>query len=533
MIETLRVDFEHDIYDTNRIEKNLGTKLATTFHKKTLDKVIQKNLFFKEGERLSPYLLADNERYLRTLEYIKDARILVEFTESSNDSVDVLVITKDVFSIGLNLSISSPDNGRFQLREENLLGTGDRVSVNGYYENPRSPNTGIGGEFIKRNIGGSFVDFVSGYRDYDFAFTSGRNQETIVYARLEKPLVTAYKPSTGALEWSYQRTRNVYADTLYESGIKYQLYNLDAWFGYSLGNKRALLENRLIQIHQFIAIRGIKQHFLKVPAKYVDSFDYRFTDFTGGLASFNIFRQSFYKSSFLYGFGRSEDIPEGFSIAATAGFIKRRNIGRPYTGIDVAFSNFSQKGFYSSYTFRVGGYFNRKRFEDVDLLFEVDHFTRLRKLSKKWYNRIFVNTGITSQVNPVFNTPLFLNSEFGLPYFSNGTLSSDLRATVKGETVFYNMTKILGFRFAPFLLVDAVLLKPSKQGLEKIDLFTAIGGGIRTRNENMVFGTIELKGYYFPRTNGDMKPWQVELSSNIRFPFNRNFISRPDFIQAN
>ena len=85
----------------------------------------------------------------------------------------------------------------------------------------------------------------------------------------------------------------------------------------------------------------------------------------------------------------------------------------------------------------------------------------------------------------------------------------------------------------PFVFSDAILLKPTKMNLNKTDIFTAIGGGVRTRNENLTFGTIELKGYFFPRTNGDMKGWKIELNSNIRFKFRSSFISRPDFIIAN
>ena len=182
---------------------------------------------------------------------------------------------------------------------------------------------------------------------------------------------------------------------------------------------------------------------------------------------------------------------------------------------------------------RLGGYFSQDRFEDIDFVFDINHFTRLRKLNSNWYNRVFMGTGISAQANPVLNTPLYLNNDFGLPYFNNGSLSSDLRATVKIESVFYNTTKILGFRFAPFVFTDAILLKPIRLNLQHSDIFTAIGGGVRTRNENLVFGTIELKAYYFPRTNGDMKRWEVELRSNIRFKFSSSFIRRPDFIIVN
>jgi hypothetical protein len=535
-IQTIRLGFEYDINDTSHVKKGIGVAVGKKFHKNTSSNVIRNNLFFREGDPVYPYLLADNERYLRDLVYLKDAKILVDYAKGSNDSVDVTVLTKDVFSIGGKLQISSTSQarGRAELREENFMGSGTRLLLSGYHEKGRFPQTAIGGELIRRNIAGTFIDWTSGYQDYRTAFSSGRNQETVVYTRFEKPLVTAYIPSTGSLEWSYQRTRNVYdGDSLYRYDIKYAYYNLDGWFGYSLDSKRSLYAHKEIRIHRFIAIRGFKQHFLSLPTKYQKVYDYRFTDFTGALASINIFKQVFYKTNFIYGFGRSEDIPEGFSTAVTAGYVKKQNVRRPYSGLDASLARYNKQGFYSNFTIRLGGYFYQKRFEDVDLLFSVDHFTRLRKISSGWYSRLFISSGITAQVNPSLNAPLYLTSEFGLPYFNNGSVSSDLRTTVKAESVFYNTTKILGFRFAPFAFTDLSMVKPSKMGLEKSDLYTAVGGGIRTRNENLVYGTIELKAYYFPRLNGDMKSWKLELNSNIRFRYRSSFISRPDFITAN
>lgn len=541
-IETVILGFEYNMNDTTELKKNIGVTIGKVFHKNTSDKVIKNNLFFKEGDRLYPYLLADNERYLRELSYTSDARILVDYAEGSRDSVDIVILTKDVFSIGGRLAINGKNQARAELRDENFLGSGNRLLISGYYQNPRSPKTGFGGEYIRRNIRGTFIDWVSGYQNYKQAFSSGRNQETVIYTRLEKPLVTPYIPSTGALEWSYQNTRNAYdTDSLYRAKINYAVYNIDAWFGYSLDSKRSIYANKEIRVHKFIAIRTFKQHFIETPLRYKDSFDYRFTNSTGILASLNIFKQIFYKTNFIYGFGRTEDVPEGFSAALTTGYATKQNdgyfikenINRPYAGLDLSLGNFKKKGFYTSYTFKFGGYFYQKRFEDVDFLLDINHFTRLRKLSKSWFNRLFIYAGIAAQANPVLNTPLFLNSEFGLPYFSNGSLSSDLRATIKGEAVFFNTKKILGFRFAPFAFTDLILLKPAKLGLSDSDLFTAVGGGIRTRNENLVFGTIELRGYYFPRVNGDMKSWKVEVTSNIRFKYKSSFINRPGFIIAN
>lgn len=534
-IEIAPLGFQYDLYDTTKVKNDFIVKLARRFHKNTTALVIRRNLFFEQGSQVYPYLLADNERYLRDLEYIKDARILVAGIAGSADSVDVVVLTRDVFSIGGRVSASSIEKATVELKEENLYGSGNRLSLLGFYEKQRSPENAWGVELLKRNIKGSFINWTAGFQNFHTSFSSYRNDETTIYTKLEKPLVTPYIPSTGAIEARYAKTGNNYytTDSVYNKDHQYEYYNIDAWFGYSLDSRRSLYANKEIRVHRFIAVRAFKQQFLDLPQQYETAFDYRFANFAGILASLNIFRQVFYKTNFVYGFGRNEDIPEGFTFALTAGYINKQKIKRPYGGIDLQLTNFKEKGFYSNYTFRLGGYFHRKRFEDVDLLADAQYFTRLKKMNSSWFHRAFISAGVTTQINPVLNTPLFLNSIYGLPYFNNDMINADLRATVKIESVFYNVRKILGFRFAPFVFGDMSMLKPSKQNLDKSMLFSAIGGGVRTRNENLVFGTIELKGYYFPRTNGDMREWKIELNSNIRFRYKSSFINRPEVIIAN
>lgn len=534
-VEVVRLSFQRNIWDTNFVKYNFGIRLANVFHKNSTDKVIRKNLFFEEGGRLYPYLFADNERYLRDLSFIQDARILVDFAESGKDSVDVLVLTKDVFSLGAKVKIDDKTRGRIEVSDENIAGSATKLTVSGLYDEPRHPQKALAAELVRRNIGGSFIDWTAGFSNFGSSYSNGRWEETKVYSRIEKPLVTPFIPTTGSLEGGYYKSGDAYGfDSVYKADYRYEYYNIDGWFGYSLDNKRSLYNNREIRIHNFIAFRAFVQQFIKTPGRTTSFFDYRFANTMGLLASFNVFKQVFYKTSFIYGFGRGEDVPEGFSLALITGITKKNGQKRPYSGLDFGFANFRSKGFYSNYTFRMGGYFYRNRIEDMDVLFNVEHFTRLKKLNGHWYQRTFINTGVTAQINPVLNAPLFINSNFGLPYFSpENTPGADLRAAVKLESVYYNTKKILGFRFAPFTFTDFIFLKPTKQSLGKGGLYTAFGGGIRTRNENLVFGTIELKGFYFPRTNGGMDPWKIEVSTNIRFKYNSSFIRRPEFVSPN
>ena len=536
-IDLINLGFESSINDTGVVSSKFGVDLARRFHKNSKDNTIRRNLFFKEGDRLSPYLLADNERYLRELVYLQDAKILVNYIEDNTDSVYVIVITKDVFSLGAKLTISSSTKARLDLKEENFGGTGSKIMLNGFYDKPRNPRGGFGGELSKRNIRGSFIDWTTGFQTFNPSFNSDRREENTFYTRVEKPLVTPYIPSTGALEAAVYRTSNAYDnDSIYQRELRYEYYHLDAWVGYSLDSKRHLYANKEIRKHRFLAGRVFQQRFSAVPQVIkigIDTF-HQYVDIRGALASLNFFKQVFYKTNFIYGFGVSEDIPEGYSIAVTGGYVNKEGVNRPYSGIDFQFTRFSKRSVYSNYTFRVGGYYHKYRFEDVDLLFELEHITHLRRLSRDWRLRSFLTTSITAQVNPVLSSPLYLASVYGLPYYGTVVKTyGDMRATIRGESVFFNTRKIVGFRFAPFVFGDASLMKQTKMNLKKSDIYTAIGGGIRSRNENLIFGTIELKGYYFPRHFYDMNDWKIELNSNIRFKYKSVFIKRPDFIVDN
>jgi len=533
-INLIGLGFDRNINDTYVIKDNVWIRIARQLHKNSTAKLIRKSLFFKEGDLVYPYLVADNERYLRDLVFLQDARIIIENAGDSLNSVDVFIITKDVFSIGGHVHISGNTEGRVDLEEENLKGTGTRLAGGVYYNNDRADKAAFNAEIVRRNIKGSFVDFTAGFNNYHVSLDTFRNQEANVYLKLEKPLVTPFIPTTGAIELNYFKTYNqYYVDTLYKDQYQYEYYNVDAWFGHSLDSRRALYAEREIKVHQFAGLRVFTQRFFSIPIKYKTEYNFRFADATGVLGSYYIFRQSFYKTNYVYGFGRNEDVPEGFSIAATGGWLNRQSYKRPYAGIDMQLTNFRKKGFYNDYTFRAGGFFRNHRFEDVDLLFNIDHFSRLKKLGANWYHRIFASAGIAAQVNPFLNAPLTLNSMYGLPYFSNNNINADLRATTRLESVFFNTRKLLGLRFAPFIFGDGSLLKNTKLNLKNSDMYSAVGGGIRSRNENLIFGTMELRAYYFPRVIGGMHPWKVEFTSNLRFKYNSTFIKRPDFVQPN
>ena len=533
-IRMLRIGFERNINDTTIIKNNFGVIVANGLHKKTTFKVINNNLFFKEGDKIHPYLLADNERHLREQVYIQDARILIDSIVGTKDSVDIIVITKDVFPIGGAADIGGPTKIAVQIKNDNIVGSGSRLSVSTLFDKDRNPKFGYDASFLKRNIGGSFIDLGIGFTTFRNAFNSGRKEETFFFTHFEKPLVTPYIPWIGALDISFNKTNNAYLkDSVYNSDFKYNFRNFDSWFGYNFGSQRLMYKNMQTRIRKFIALRAMCLEFTDIPDINRQKYDYRYANVTGMLASFSVFKQEAYRANFIYGFGRNEDIPVGFNASFIGGWAKKEDRSRGYVGLEALRSHFSKKGFYSTYTFKVGGYMYKKNLEDVDILLNIDHFTRLRKMNKYWFTRTFFTAGFSKQFTPLLNPPLNINSVFGLPYFRGNLGPSDLRTTVRVETVFFDMHKFYGFRLAPFVFGDMSMLTPTNRSFEKSNLYSAIGAGIRTRNENLTFGTIEIRGYYFPRTVEGMKNYKIEVNTNIRFKYNSTFIRKPDFVLPN
>ncbi len=529
-----RLGFERNFYDTNRIRQNVGIVIANALHRNSALPVIKKNLFFREGDPLIPYLLADNERHLRELEFIQDARFEILPVELHNDSVDVIVVTKDVFSLGATVSARKINEFYFRLYDKNLWGRGNQFTVYGLYDFNRSPRWGYGAEYMHRNLMGSFIDWSTGFQTLSPGFNSGRREEIIAYTRFVRPLVSAYFGWTGALDLSFHRLSNNYiSDSLFKKEYKYQYTNADLWVGYNIGSRRMLIKNTASRLKKFIAIRGFHDQFQQIPGRYANEYNYQYADISGVLGAFTVFKQSFYKTRFVYGFGRSEDVPEGFTASLIGGWTNKQGRSRPYMGFDFQVNNFKTSGHYISYTVRAGGYLYQKKTEDLDLLLDVNHFSRLKHLGGRWYHRWFLGGSFTKQSAPVLNVPLFLNSTFALPQFNNGNIAANSRSVLRGECVFYNTWKFIGFRFAPFIFYDAAFLTQEGNGIRKGDFFSSPGAGVRTRNESLIFETMQLKAYIFPRQTEGMKSWRVEFSTNIRFKYNAEFIKRPEFVVAN
>lgn len=525
-----RLPFGITIADTSRKLINALTSLANDLHHVTKIKVIRRNLFFKSGQPLMPFLMADNERFLRQLLYLQDADFKVVYPHSHSDSVDVIVEVKDVFSLGGAVNSLGLQRSEIEFREDNFAGSGNAGVVYALYDTKRSSTFSFGGEYIRRNIGGSFIDGKIGYQSFYPTF-NGTKEDNNYYLSLSKPLVNRYMKWTYELDASFHATRSRYgSDSLYFSDTRYRYNNFEGWAGYNMNARDFTPEEENTKLRKLIGLRYITRKFQQVPEKYKSVYNWQYADLMGLLGTLTFYRQNFYKTQFIYGFGRNEDIPQGLIMSFTTGYTIKENQSRPFIGFNYEHYQFNKNNNYLSYTIRAEGHLNQKSIEDINLLGSVFYFDHLKSIGTKWKQRFFLNLDFAQQINSVLNEPLFANSSFGLPEYGQDWVGGTLRTTAKAESVFFSPYSIVAFRFAPFVFSNVGLFAPY-QAPKKI--LSAIGGGIRTRNESFVFGTIELKGYYFPQKNFYNESFRFSLTTNLIFKYNTQFVKKPDFIQVN
>ncbi|MGN6532101.1 MAG: hypothetical protein ACTHK0_10145 [Ginsengibacter sp.] len=530
-----RLPFGISIGDTSKKLINSLTKLANDLHHITKSRVIEKNLFFKKGEPIKPFLMADNEMYLRQLLYLQDADIFVFLSGPGSDSVDVLVESKDVFSLGGAINSLGLKQTNIQFREDNFAGTGNAGVVYALYDDARKNNFAFGGEYNSRNIGGSFIDGTIGYQSF-YPTLHGPKEENNYYINLTKPLVNRYMQWIYEFDVSYHATRNLYtSDSLYFSDTRYKYYDIEGWAGYNINAKDFTTEEESSKLRKLIGLRFINQKFQVLPQKYQSNYNWQFADLTAVLGTLTFYRQNFYKTKYIYGFGRNEDIPEGLLLSITSGYTLKENISRPFIGFNYQRYQYNRRNNYLSYTIRAEGYLNKTSIEDINLLGSVFYFDHLKAIGAKWKQRFFLNFDFAQQINSILNEPLFVNSQFGMPEYGTDRTDNDrvggtLRTTVKAESEFFSPWSLAAFRFAPFVFSNLGVYSPY---LSRTKVLSSVGGGIRTRNESFVFGTIELRGYYFPEKNFYNEKFRFTLSTNLIFKYNTQFVTKPDFIQVN
>jgi len=530
-ITTRQLGFEMSIADTANDFVYFGTRMLNAVHVKSKDYTIRRNIYLRENTPMNAYLIADNERHLRTIGFIQDSRIIVNKRTSTDDSIDLIVITKDLFSYVPIVGGMGPLRQRIGLTNNNLFGTGETVSLSVLHDTRRSPSVGIQAGYGYTNFLGSFINIATSYSRITRNIYDRREDEENYFLSLDRPLVSQYKRIAGGFSIGKGRSLNMFPNYYGGDFYRYDYGLIDVWMGYNIGARKYLNDKKL-HIKKFVALRYFNTHFYETPQQVNENvFDQRFNSRQGILGSVTFFRQFYYKTRYIYGFGTTEDVPAGFNITINSGWYKQLYLSRPYLGVDAYRYIVTRQKDVGCLFLRTGAFYH-DGIQDIGVLYGASFFLRVMNMGNTKM-RQYLRASYGTLINRVAIDPLRLNNTLGLRSFNSGLASGEQRLALRSESTFFLQEKYFGFKLAPFLTGDLIYLGDNDNPLDASGIFYGIGGGLRTRNENLGLGTIELRGAVYPRkVIGDNRV-KLSVTVNLKFRYNNSYVSKPDIIELN
>ena len=523
-----RIGFEKNVIDTAHTIFSWVARTGNKLHNTTKEWVIRNNLFIREGKPLNSYRVADNERYLRDLEFILDSRIFVKPVEGTLDSVDLLVVTRDVFSLGGSFNPSGINTTKFSVQEANLGGMGQRVQYTGLFDNTRAPMFGSQLLYRKNNVVGSFINASLTYSTIMNGSPYGRENERSFSVDLSRPLFMPYTRWAGGVTLSRNHSANVFnrPDTVFQ----HYHYNVqDYWVGYSFGHKKKLKDIRENRNRKFFAVRAFQQHYTVLPDVPLNINDRAlYNNRTSLLGQLTFFRQDFYKTRYVLGFGRTEDIPYGYRLSVTGGWENERRLRRPYAGAEIYRSIVFPKGSFFTYTVRLASYYRMARVEDALLSVNLTRYSRIYQF-RKTKVRHQLDLGYAQQFNnSEIKRQLDINDVNGISRFRPDTLLGNRRMNLRSETIIYTPWKVLGFNVAPLARIELAYLSAKHETVfQSKNFFTGFSGGVRVRNENLIFNTIEARVFLYPHTVEGISNIGFNIQANLKIKYPTILVSAP------
>jgi hypothetical protein len=522
IFKRVRVFGPSNITDTTFESSSKVLKLANDMHYDSRMWVIKQSLFVHPGDTINAYELADNERYLRHLPFIQDARIYVVNSTGVSDSVDIDVVTKDVFEYGGEVGELSTTNAKFTAYNNDLFGAGQSLSVGFLWDQTYSPTTGTQIQYTKSNIAGSFIDGSVGYTllDNNSPQDTG-NYEGSYYLSLNRPLFRSVTALIGGLSLANNYSMNIhnFSDTVYRN-YKYNI--VDVWAGYNFRPQQR--KNGEISKRPSLAIllRHYNLYFTKTPDEEIYKTDPVYNNRRYVLGEFAIYKQDFFKSHYFFGFGRTEDIPLGYNIGLYTGEETWEQRQRTYTGINLQkYWVTPLKGLLST-TFGASTFWHNgtESAEDAVIHGAVNYYSRLINL-KEGHLREFVTLDYLDCPNPFFYKPLAINGGFGIYGIENTEINGYERLNMRSQTMYYSPLKVYGFKFNFMATVQASQLTYENPNLFDNRILSGFGAGCQIRNENLTFNTLQIDGNYYPFVPPGMRRnFFFEITTVTDFSFN-------------
>jgi hypothetical protein len=170
---------------------------------------------------------------------------------------------------------------------------------------------------------------------------------------------------------------------------------------------------------------------------------------------------------------------------------------RTYLGGEASIGNKDDKLGYLYFYSAFSTYLNKGNTEQGLLSLRLNYFSNLLNLGN-FRVRNFVYLQYTRGFGRYTNEYLKFIESNGFSGFKNDSIDGNQRLTLSLESVLFSPVNLIGFRFAFFGFTDFAFLSGTNEILGRGYALSSIGIGVRVRNDNLIFNTLQIRIGYFP-----------------------------------
>ncbi len=518
-IDFAKVDiFAPVVTDTGYVSHDWFEKTINLLHRDTRNLVLKRHLLIKPGDPLDVFLTAENERLLRSLSFIMDAKFLA-IPVYGTDSVDLLLLTQDMLPVGLEAEMTKATLAVLGLSNHNVLGFGHQLEATTYWDMENNPHVGYRLSYGTSNLAGTFA---TGKLEYVHKW----NQETYSVNFLRDFRSTSFRSAGGFTFENTEMIRNVVLldTTLLNVNLKYSI--TDFWAGRLLPLKS---RSKYIKSGLFLTAR-LNQYENRDNGLPSGEYLYSFQDRTLLLFSTGISREGFKKDKMIYTFGRVEDVPFGYQFQITAGHEWGQVKNRPYLGIGAAFGNyFKNSTAYWSARIAFGAFISEGLIEQGAFRLQTNYISPLYH-PNRYHFRHLVGYTYVHGINRYQGEYVSVENGSGVTGLSSPLMRWNNKLVLNLETQIFSPYKFLGFRFAFFGRFDLGVVTAEKLRMDETRLFLGINTGVRIRNDQLVFDNIVIRLGVYPGMPHDATASYFNIDYLARSRFQDFLPSKPSLV---
>ena len=495
-----------------RSDGNWLRRTGNKAHVLTRERVIRRDLLFRSGERFDPQLVVRNMQLLRSRPYISDVDVDVRPDPLDSSRVDLVIRTRDRWTITLDGAWRSEGRTMVGIADADILGTGNLLRIE---TNFSRKDFSYGGNLVSYRIPNVLGTF------YTADFAAGRNfYESTLDLQLHKEFL---RPTDYEVGLSYSDLKFKRYMIAQDTSLLVKERNFDAWGGYS--HYLTSISSSL-----YFTARYNYRRFLRRPADVAADRHPALHDRDLLLFGAGLYRERFLTANMIYGFGTREYLAAGYKAEIVGGRSWGEFGDEIYLGLDCRTGGFRSVGYIMG-GIALGGYVDprsgtwRRSALDVDLRWFSDLFLYRRNRIRQFLMFNYTQGWNRSRGNDEIVRFTRRDGLQALDQHVTGTA----RAVLDTETVVFTPWQPLGFRIAFFAFGDLGLIGYSPN-IFRNDFFASLGGGLRIKNERLIFSTIQIRlGVAFCK-NGLAGSGYFRLSNSTRLEQYRYLPSRPETI---